>query len=133
MSLDPNLVILYVKSPLESARFYRNILGYAPMAIDAETFVMFSLKSGLRLGLWAKDGVHPIAAVGGGGSELCLQVNDPSQVEEYYERWQQSGVTMLQSPINMDFGYTFTAIDADQHRIRVFSIAPSKQHLNDRK
>jgi predicted enzyme related to lactoylglutathione lyase len=31
------------------------------------------------------------------------------------------GVAIAQKPVEMDFGYTFTALDPDGHRLRVFA------------
>ncbi|MGO8205299.1 drug:proton antiporter, partial [Rhizobium ruizarguesonis] len=40
---SPNLIILYVKDPVESASFYRNLLNREP-AVEAPNFVAFPLE-----------------------------------------------------------------------------------------
>jgi hypothetical protein len=42
-----------------------------------------------------------------------------------HRSWAARGLSIIQSPVAMDFGYTFVALDPDAHRLRVF--APSNQ------
>ena len=35
--------------------------------------------------------------------------------------WGGRKLTVAQAPVEMDFGYTFVALDPDQHRLRVFA------------
>jgi predicted enzyme related to lactoylglutathione lyase len=35
--------------------------------------------------------------------------------------WQKKGVEIVQRPTQMDFGWTFAAVDPDGHRVRVFA------------
>lgn len=65
---EPNMIILYVTNPTASATFYQNLLGYAPIEASP-TFVMFALKSGFMLGLWAKHTVEPVPTSANGASE----------------------------------------------------------------
>ncbi|CAM3056342.1 bleomycin resistance protein [Legionella steigerwaltii] len=123
MHLDPNLIIFYVDNPLVSAPFYEGILKSQPID-SSPTFVMFVLKSGMRLGLWAKHTVEPCATLMGGGNELSLQVQDDRAIDELYTLWQKQGIQIAQTPTMMDFGYTFVALDPDNHRIRIFSLNP---------
>lgn len=58
MNFDPNLIIFYVDNPLVSAPFYERLLKSQPIK-SSSTFVMFLLKSGVRLGLWSKHSVEP--------------------------------------------------------------------------
>lgn len=51
---SPNLIILYVKDPGESASFYRNLLNREP-AVEAPNFVAFPLEGGFTLGLWRRS------------------------------------------------------------------------------
>ena len=121
MYLDPNLIIFYVDNPQVSAPFYERLLKSQPIE-SFPTFVMFLLKSGMRLGLWSKNAVEPPAAALGGGSELSLQVQNDNIVDELHTLWQQEGIQMAQPPTMMDFGYTFVALDPDNHRLRIFSL-----------
>ena len=77
---SPNLIILYVKDPGESASFYRNLLNREP-AVEAPNFVAFPLEGGFTLGLWRRSKVEPQpSAIGNRGevafmpvfSRLCL-------------------------------------------------------------
>lgn len=117
----PNFILLYVASPAESSAFYTRLLGKPPVE-NSPTFAMFALDSGVMLGLWASAGVEP-AATPAGGSELAFAVQDAAAVDARFEAWKTSGMPILQTPTEMDFGYTFTATDPDGHRLRVFSPA----------
>lgn len=117
---DPNIVILYVQSIDHSASFYAKLLQNQPIH-SSPTFVMFSLKSGLRLGLWSKNDVQPIPTVEGGGNELAFEVSNDQNIDNLFLSWQKQNIPIIQSPTNMDFGYTFVACDRDGHRLRIFS------------
>ena len=117
--LNPNFVLLYVESPLKSAGFYEALLGIPPVD-KAATFSMFALPSGIMLGLWAIAGVQP-PATSGGGSELAFTAAGKAAVDKAFAAWKAKGVNMVQTPVQMDFGYTFTAVDPDGHRLRVFA------------
>lgn len=118
---DPNFIILYVADPLASAAFYERLLGRAPVDA-APTFAMFALGSGVMLGLWARHGVQPAVPAGAAcAAELAFSVDSVAAVEQRFAQWQAAGLTMVQSPTSMDFGHTFTAVDPDGHRLRVFT------------
>jgi predicted enzyme related to lactoylglutathione lyase len=114
-----NWTLLYVADPLKSADFYEKILG-VPARDRAPGFSMFALANGMHLGLWLKGDVIP-AANAPGGAELSFTEANPSAVEARAELFRGLGVTILQEPTEMDFGFTFTAQDPDGHRIRVFA------------
>ena len=119
----PNFVILYVDSPPRSADFYSKLLGRGPAELSA-TFAMFALESGVMFGLWSKHSVEPAAtrsAAPGGGAELAFAVDGKSRVDELHGEWSGRGLPIAQAPTTMDFGYTFVALDPDQHRLRVFA------------
>jgi catechol 2,3-dioxygenase-like lactoylglutathione lyase family enzyme len=119
---NPHFVILYVENPTASAAFYRKLLEREP--IDASpTFVMLALRDGLMLGLWARSGVRPPDSASPGGGDLCFPAKDSAAVDAAHARWKSLGVSILQAPIDMDFGRTFVALDPDGHRLRVFSPA----------
>jgi catechol 2,3-dioxygenase-like lactoylglutathione lyase family enzyme len=120
---DPNAFILYVKSPSDSAAFYARLLGREP-AESSPGFAMFVLASGATLGLWATPDVLP-AATAPGGTELCFQLDSRQAVAAMHRQWQQLAVPIIQAPTDMDFGHTFTALDPDGHRLRVFVANPS--------
>lgn len=118
---DPSYVLLYVKSPSASVRFYTDILGKNPVE-DSPTFALFVLDSGVKLGLWKADTVEP-AATSVGGSEIAFAVDGEEAVRAQHRLWKTKGLSMVQAPTPMDFGYTFVALDPDGHRLRVFAPA----------
>jgi predicted enzyme related to lactoylglutathione lyase len=119
---DPNFIILYVESAPQSAAFYAALLG-KPAIESSPAFAMFALESGVMLGLWSKHTVEP-AATPVGGAELAFSVADRIAVDARYAEWQGHDLRIAQKPVELDFGYTFVALDPDGHRLRVF--APSQ-------
>ena len=115
---DPNYLILYVENPAASATFYGALLGRPPVQ-SSPAFVMFALESGVMLGLWSSRDVKPVATVPG-GSELAFTVADKQAVNALHEQWSAQGIRIVQTPTQLDFGYTFVGLDADGHRLRVF-------------
>ncbi|MEX8494564.1 VOC family protein [Sphaerotilus sp.] len=117
---DPNFLLLYVANPTASAAFYADLLGKPPVEASP-TFAMFALSSGVMLGLWAAHTVEP-AATPAGGMELAFAVEGGANaVRACCAEWIAKGLPILQAPIAMDFGFTFTAADPDGHRLRVFA------------
>ena len=119
---DPNFIILYVENPIVSGRFYADLLQKEPVEASP-SFVLFALQSGVMLGLWSRAGVKPLANGIGGGGEIAIAVEAEAEVTALHESWMKRAVPIVQPPCRMDFGYTFLALDPDQHRIRVFSPA----------
>ncbi len=119
-AIAPNFVFLYVANPQASAQFYAQLLGRQPVEISP-TFAMFALPNRLMLGLWVRDGVQPPPSAQPGAVELGVPVADEAAVRALYAEWQALGLTLLQAPTSMDFGWTFTAADPDGHRLRVFA------------
>ena len=81
---------------------------------------MFSMPGGAGVGLWSRHTVEPGAAAGGGGGELAFMAED---VDAVHADWAGRGLTIAQSPTDLDFGRTFVALDPDGHRLRVFKPA----------
>ena len=117
---SPNFMILYVSDPLRSASFYARLLNQAPLETSA-TFALFALESGMMLGLWSKHTVEPAATTSGGGGEVAFSVADSAMVNRLFATWSQQGLMIAQAQVEMDFGYTFVALDPDGHRLRVFT------------
>jgi catechol 2,3-dioxygenase-like lactoylglutathione lyase family enzyme len=116
--MTPDFMLLYVEDTANSSRFYSDILGMEP--IDARPgFVMFKLANGMRLGLWGKDTVSP-APTAPGGSELGWPVASDDDIDQLADEWAQKGIAIAQPPEDMNFGRTFTALDPDGHRLRVY-------------
>jgi catechol 2,3-dioxygenase-like lactoylglutathione lyase family enzyme len=120
---NPHFVLLYVESPAASAAFYRKLLEREPIEASP-TFVMFALREGLMLGLWARAGVRPADAAPAGGGDLSFPAGNDAEVDAAHARWKKLGASILLEPTDMDFGRTFVAVDPDGHRLRVFAPAP---------
>ena len=82
---------------------------------------MFVMSNGLKLGLWARHTMEPAVTAAPGASELVVAVEDKAAVLAMHEAWRGQGIAIIQTPTEMDFGYTFTALDPDGHRLRVFA------------
>ena len=118
---DPNFVLLYVDNPARSAAFYSDLLGKQPVESSAN-FVLFALASGAMFGLWSRREVEPkLEANGVSGGELAFAVEDKKAVAAAHQDWTKRGIKIVQAPTTMDFGFTFTALDPDGHRLRVFA------------
>jgi catechol 2,3-dioxygenase-like lactoylglutathione lyase family enzyme len=117
--MQPNCLILYVASPLESVHFYRELLGREPIE-QSPNFAMFPLNETTMLGLWAAHDVQPVSALRGGGMEIGVTVGTDAEVEAACAAWAAKNWPVLQTPTAMDFGYTAVTSDPDGHRIRIF-------------
>ncbi|MBZ6077656.1 VOC family protein [Microvirga puerhi] len=115
-------ILLFVDSPEKSAGFYTDLLGSEPIEASP-TFAMFALSPGLMLGLWSRHTAEPKVTASPGASEVAFSFGDEEAVLATYTRWTGRGVAILQKPTTMDFGVTFTALDPDGHRLRVFAPA----------
>ena len=113
-----NFVLLYVENPVASAAFYERLLGRKPVDV-APAFAMLPLCEGVTLGLWARGGVKPAAAGAPGAGEIALMAADRAEVDATHAAWAGRGIAIAQTPVALDFGYTFTALDPDGHRVRV--------------
>lgn len=113
--LEPSLIILFVKNPLESAKFYESILEVKPIE-QSPTFVMFGLPNNICLGLWSDKTAKPTVTGAPGSSEIVFSRDN---VDEMYDRWRQLGITILEEPVHMEGGYSFVAQDPDGHRLRI--------------
>lgn len=116
---DLSLIILYVDSPAASAAFYAGLLGQEP-GEASPTFAMFTLPSGVGLGLWSRHAVEPAATAPAGGGEIAFMAED---VDAMHADWSARGLVIAQTPVDLDFGRTFVALDPDNHRLRVFALA----------
>lgn len=118
---QPSYILLSVTAPRESAALYNRLLQLEPVELS-DTFALYVLPTGWKLGLWRKDGVAP-APLPPGGAEIAFAQPDKAAVDAVFADWQGLGVEVLQTPVGMDFGYTFTVADADGHRLRVFALS----------
>jgi catechol 2,3-dioxygenase-like lactoylglutathione lyase family enzyme len=116
-----NFIAAYVADVEKSARLYSKLLGAEP--VDSRPgYAMFVLSNGIRLGLWGRDTVEPLATLPG-GMELGFPVATDDDVAATREAWSKLGLRIIQEPTRMNFGLTFTAADPDGHRLRVYSPA----------
>lgn len=114
----PNSVILYVDDVSVSTAFYMKILKQEPMEIFQD-FTVFALTEGFILGLQSKHAIDPAPTMPFGGFELCLGDVTREQVDAIYQEWMQNQIPVVMSAVELDFGYTFVAVDPDGHRLRV--------------
>ena len=114
--------LLYVEDPLKSAAFYEKLLRAPPVEVSPG-FAMFALTAPTMLGLWKRADVLPKVTAPTGCNELGFQVESKDEVDQFFAVSEKLGVTVLQKPTTMDFGYTFTIADPDGNRLRMF--APS--------
>ncbi|MWB78239.1 glyoxalase [Pseudooceanicola sp. 216_PA32_1] len=115
--MTPNLIILYVSDPLESARFYEKILGKPAKGFP--TYQCFEFDGGFILGLWSTSARNFVSGGNGHRSELAFQVKSDDIVRHLYSTWKADGVEIEQDLAEAVFGLTFVALDPDGHRIRV--------------
>lgn len=121
--LVPQFTILYVTNPTRSAIFYRELFGREPVE-ESHTFAMFVFESGARLALWSSTTVEPAVTCRAGAMELAFPLPDKTSVERDLAEWQARGMTIIQQPTQMEFGYTGMALDPDGHRLRLYCPAP---------
>lgn len=118
--VHPDFTILFVDNPLASAAFYRDLLAVEPVE-SSPTFAMFVLSNGVKLGLWSRHTAQPAVAAEAGSVEICYRFENPADVDSVYSDWAKKGLRILQTPVELDFGYTFVATDPDSHRLRVYA------------
>ena len=110
-------MLIYVADPAASTAFYRSLFDREPVEASPN-FAAFDL-DGFTLALWARDKVEPAADRAGSSAELVLIVDQAGAVDRLWADWQGRGVALIQPPTDLYFGRTFTALDPDDHRLRV--------------
>lgn len=118
----PDFTILFVDNPLKSADFYKSLFGTDPVERSA-TFSLFVLNTGMKLGLWSRHTAEPLVTAAPGSCEICFRLGAAADVDKTYADWTARGLTVLQTPVEMDFGYTFVVADPDGHRLRVYAMS----------
>jgi len=116
--LTPNLLLLYVQNPMESAIFYEKIFKIKPIA-SFPTYVAFSFANGFTFSLWSIQAKNFISGGQGHRSELAFMVPNENQVRTLRNTWKELGVQVEQDLHEAVFGLTFVVVDPDGHRIRV--------------
>jgi catechol 2,3-dioxygenase-like lactoylglutathione lyase family enzyme len=117
--ITPRYILLFVENPAASARFYGSLLDLTPVE-QSPTFALFVLEGGYKLGLWSRHTAEPAVSSTGGGTELAIAVESAEQVDALFAEWTARGLSIAQTPTELDFGRTFVALDPDDHRLRVF-------------
>jgi hypothetical protein len=116
--LIPNLLLFYVKNPLESASFYERIFSIKPI-VSFPTYVAFSFDNGFTFSLWSIEAKNFVSDGVGHRCELAFMVKDEKTVRELRKQWGKLDVVIEQDLHEAVFGLTFVALDPDGHRIRV--------------
>ncbi|MNL66073.1 Glyoxalase-like domain protein [compost metagenome] len=75
----------------------------------------------MKLGLWSRHTAQPAVTAGSGSMEICYRLEKTADVDRTYSDWAKKGLRVLQTPAELDFGYTFVATDPDGHRLRVYA------------
>ena len=121
-----NFTILYVDNVQRSVDFYRPLFDREPVESTAG-FALFVSETGAKFGLWAREDVLPKANDAPAGSmEVALTLDNLITLQIHYTKWRELAVDIIQEPIEMDFGTTFTALDPDGHRLRVYTYEKGK-------
>lgn len=118
--VHPDFTILFVDNPFTSTAFYRDLLGLEPVE-SSPTFALFVLSTGMKLGLWSRHTAQPAVTAESGSAEICYRLEKAAEVDRIYDDWAKKGMRVLQTPVEMDFGYTFVVTDPDGHRLRVYA------------
>ncbi len=116
---DISFISLYVTNIAKSIEFYKGILGAVPV-FHRPGFALFALPGGLQLGLWQTATVDPEAEMTGGGAEYAIALTDANTLRTHYGTARTDGLTIVQSPTEMNFGLTYVIEDPDRHRIRYY-------------
>lgn len=114
----PNSIILYVTDVDKSTALYSKILQAEPIEQYSE-FSVFALSNDFILGIQAKSGIDPKPQPHFGGFEISMSDVSKQDVDDIYKQWCNLDVDIVMRPVDLDFGYTFVAIDPDGHRLRV--------------
>jgi predicted enzyme related to lactoylglutathione lyase len=120
--MQPNFVLLYVENPTLSSRFYQDLFNL-PSLENSENFSLLSVNESSKLGLWRRSTVLPSVTAATGAMELAIMLPDAASVQAKYEDWQNRGIHIAQTPVQMDFGFTFVGLDPDGHRLRVYALS----------
>ncbi|PPZ81189.1 drug:proton antiporter, partial [Neisseria gonorrhoeae] len=109
-----------VENVLKSAEFYSTLLGCAPVE-NQPGFALFVLQTGFKLGLWSCYTVEPVVNPRALllSCDIVFKAQARDEVEHFYPLCCMARhPTVTQSPVELDFGYTFAGMDPDGHRLR---------------
>lgn len=115
-----SMIVNYVDNASAAAALYAGVLGSKPLH-EEPGFALFPLAEKTTLGLWSRASVKPASTARGGQSEICVTVASNDEVDATQKAWEQLGLTIVQQPTELGFGYTFTAEDPDGNRLRCYA------------
>lgn len=127
--MEPIYTILYVADVPKSVAFYRDLFDKEPVHASPG-FGLFTLENGTAWALWQRDEVEPAVSAQPGAAEYCFAIDSREALETLAAAWKGQGIPVVQEPVDLDFGYTFTALDPDGHRLRPFVPAPETAAAN---
>ena len=116
MKISADMTVLYVRDIPTSVAFYSELFSTAPLQ-QTPGFAFYILANGMKLGLWNVKFAQPASSVTGGGCELVVNLDSRDAVDAALLHWRGRGI-VGQDAVEAEFGYTFTVMDPDQHRIR---------------
>ena len=116
--MEPKQIILYVADMERSVALYTDVLGITADR-PAPTFTSFTLSSGMFLELIQSETLDVLPTVGGGAVETCFEATSREEVAQTHDRWVTLGLTSLEAPTDVRFGYTAVVADPDGHRLRI--------------
>lgn len=115
----PNMFINYVRDAAASARFYADLFEVEPI-FTSPHYIAFEVSPGATFAVWSGAGVP---ADGAPRSEMGLTVpGGAEEIDSYFARWRDKGVTIVREPHDAVFGRTFVVADPDGNLIRVAPI-----------
>jgi len=115
----PDSLLLYVADTAKTAEFFHRLFEI-PVVEQSVNFAMLVSPTGWALGLWARHDVKPAPQAGAGGVELMVTLDSVAAVDEALVQAKALNAPVLQSPVHLDFGYTFLVGSPDGHFVRVF-------------
>lgn len=127
--LNSSFVLFYVQDAAASLKFYTQLLEREPLE-NSPNFAMFGFESGMKLAIWSREAVKPAPVAEAGGCELLFMAANVEALDAMHGDWRARGLPIEQEPINLDFGYTFVALDPDGHRLRVLAPSSDGSHEN---
>lgn len=114
-----DMTILFVQNPVKSQAFYASLFTVRLLDVHP-SFALLVFENGFQLALWSRFTAEPAVMAPSGSCEVMFTVSSKEALDALYLEWGVTlGITMCQKPALMDFGYTFTALDPDGHRLRV--------------
>lgn len=121
--MNLGFVILYVHNMDMVRAFYTGPLGMTVVeAVSGPNFVALRSGGGALLALQdnATAQFPPRHETQPGNVEISFEVDD---VDDTWQRWKESGVEMVTSPIDLPFGRYFMARDPEGHYLSAYRFA----------